>query len=258
MKLVALAVPVVLAACQSNGGDFPLGTGGGGGVINNGGGGSGGGDDAGVDGGDGDAGLQLTGRVCVLTDLRKIGDAKACATTDADGLVVALGRSTATTGKDGSFVIAAPQGSGLTWHVSGGLNENAVVRSAMAFGTDNLIPALRAVRYEDLLRSNGAGLDDLSGSIVMRLVQGLKAVPALQLTTLDTELVFYDASNSDVWATTQTGSFGIVWLPDVLIPNPARAVSVSLTQQPQGTLVATPSVVVEDQTITFVTLDLPP
>jgi hypothetical protein len=255
MKLVALAVPVVLAACQSNGDDFPLGTGGGGGgVINNGGGG--GGDDAGVDGGD--AGLRLSGRVCVLTDLRKIGDARACATTDAGGLAVTLGGGTAMTAQDGSFTIAAPQGAGFTWHVTGGLNDNAVIRSAMAFGTENTIPAVRGVRYEDLLRSNGAGLDDLSGSIVMRLVRGSSALPALQLTTLDTELVFYDASNSDVWATTQTGTFGIVWLPDVLIPSPARAVSVSLTQQPQGTQVAAPSISVEDQTITFVTLDLPP
>src|SRR5512140_3019086 len=69
MKLAVLAL---LAACQSGGGDdYPTGPGGGGPIVVGGGGGGAGGDARTSDGGDSDAGVELTGRVCILKDLRQ-------------------------------------------------------------------------------------------------------------------------------------------------------------------------------------------
>jgi hypothetical protein len=258
MKLVVL---VLLAACNSGAGnDFPIGPGGGGGIIIGGtsppGGGSG---DAGVgDGGDGDAGIPTSGRVCLLTDLRRIGDPAACSMTGADDLVVALGGHTATTAVDGTFTILAPLGSGLSWQVTGGAHTptNLITPSVMPFGTDNTIPAIVATQYLDLLHGNGSVLSDLQGSIFVRVVNGVTGVASVTATSPDaTDPTLYDgAVNGTSWGQNLTGKFGIVWLPAVSIPVPAGPTKVTLVTQ--AVTLATASVTVEDQAITFLTQDV--
>lgn len=256
-----LAVLVLLAACRTGMEDYPYGTGGDppiGHGSNN------GAIDAGVDGnGDGgNGGAQITGRVCLLTDLRLAGVTAGCATTGVDklSLVVSLGARTASPAADGAFSIGAPQGAGFTWHVSG--PANTIVRSAMPFGTSNLIPAIRDARYIDLLQVNGAQINELEGSVVMRVVRGNTVVVGIRALSLDatndTSGTFYDDSDNpndiNAWTTVSTGTLGMVWIPSIPIPVPARPVTVQLSDQTG--LLASPTVTVEDQTITFVTQDL--
>jgi hypothetical protein len=251
-----LALLVLVAACHSNAGDdYPIGPGGDGPSVGSHPGGGGAGDGGTGDGGagDGDAGAPLQGRVCLLTDLRQIGNLARCATTGAGGLSVTLGTRSATTAGDGRFTIFAPLGAGFTWHVTG---LNAITRSAMPFGTDNTIPAISETRYNDLVLLNGAEVTDLQGSIVVRVVSGAAAVPGITAATNDaTGATLYDSpSSAENWAPNATDAAGIAWLPGVNVPVPARPVSVVLKQL--TTTVATLSVAVEDQTITFVTQDL--
>jgi hypothetical protein len=255
MKLAVLVL-VLVAACRAGGGDdYPTGPGGGGVVI--GGGGSGHGGDAGTgDGGDGDGGIPLSGRVCLLNDLRKIGDATACATKGASGLVVTLGIGTgpgarsATTADDGSFSITAPLGAGFTWHVTG----RQIITSAMPFGTDNTIPAVGDTQYTELLGSNSVLLQDQQGSIFVRVVSGTTPVSGVAATSnpAANNLAFYDSNDPLRWDTIHTESFGIAWFPGVpVLPAPATVVL-----SPPGASAVTISATVENQAITFVTRDL--
>ena len=253
MKL-ALVVPLVLTvACKANPDDYPVGGGPGGSGV-------GSGADAATDG-NGDAGAQLHGRVCVVSDLRT-----PTAGCQPDHLLplkiaVSLGSRTAMTADDGSFTIAAPQGSGFTWIASSGpgtLGET-ITRSAMPFGTDNTIPAVTVTRYNDLLGGNGSGmLVDQQGSVVMRLIKA--GVPASNVVaTAPTDALveprYDDANNANTWGTNLTDKFGIVWLPTVQIQQPAVLEVVKLSVQ--GLQVAAPSVPIENQSIMFVTLELP-
>ena len=254
-----LAVLVLLAACRTGMEDYPYGTGG---DPPKGHGSNGDAVDAGVDdsgdGGDGDAGAQITGRVCLINDLRLAGVTAGCATTGVDklSLVVSLGTRTASPTADGSFSIGAPQGAGFTWHVSG--PANTIVRSAMPFGTSNVIPVIRDARYIDLLQINGAQINELEGSVVMRVVRGTTVVVGVTALSLDatnaTSGSLYDSTDIDDWATVSTGTFGMVWIPSIPIPVPARPVTVQLSDQTG--LVASPTATLEDQTITFLTQDL--
>jgi hypothetical protein len=254
-----LAVLVLLAACRTGMEDYPYGTGG---DPPKGHGSNGDAVDAGVDdsgdAGDGDAGAQITGRVCLVKDLRLAGVTAGCEPNGlaALKLVVSLGTRTASTADDGTFSIGAPQGAGFTWHVSG--PANTIVRSAMPFGTSNLIPVVRDTRYIDLLQVNQAQLNELEGSVVMRVVRGTTVVVGVTALSLDATNdrfgSLYDSADIDDWATVSTGTFGMVWIPSIPIPVPARPVTVQLSDQTG--LLASPTVTLEDQTITFVTQDL--
>jgi len=255
MKLVTVALFALLAACADPE-DYPPGGGGGGLPI--------GGNDAGVDGGstDGGDGGKITGRVCLLIDFRQIGSLDKCDKTTADGLTVFLGTRSATTKIDGSFTIDPPQGSGFVWHVSGGLAERAVVRSAMPFGTTNVIPAMRFDRYADLVSSNGGTFNDQEGSIVIRILKSPMGAPVANIsadTTLaNNDVRLYDTATQDVWEMTATGKFGIAWIPSVnLTPTmPPTPTPVTLTNQ-AGMELARPSVTVENQTVTYITQEVP-
>jgi hypothetical protein len=250
------AVLLLVAACQAtNGDDYPVGPGGGGGPIVSGGGGA---NDAGVDGGDGDAGVQLTGKVCLLTDLRDVTNLTDCDDSNAfaRGLIVTLGNRTATTTNGGAFTITAPRGAGFTWTVRGPVDQR-IIRSVMPFGTDNVIPAITFDDYEDLLETNIATVAEGQGSVVMRVVRGVAGVPQVIGTTAGQEIVLYDsATSADIWnsGTVGTGAAGVVWMPGVEVPSPQTSLTINLTQQ--GTPLASPQVIVEDQTITFLTVDL--
>jgi hypothetical protein len=258
MKLAVLVL-LALAACQQGAGsgdDYPVGTGGGGPVVIGGGGGGSGVGDAGTgvgDAGTGDAGTALRGRVCLLTDLRRVGDSTACAGTGANGLVVSLGTRTATTAADGSFTIVAPLGGGLTWHVTG----SRIITSVMLFGADPTIPAISDVVYGDLLNTNQVTLADQQGSIVVRVVSGVTPVVGTTATSIpaSNRLALYDGNNATVWTENRTGTGprGIAWFTDV----PLAAIGATLatvTLTPRG-LGPVPAVPVENQAITFVTQD---
>jgi len=251
MKLVVLGL--LLAACQSAADDFPPGGGGGGGAA--GGGGGGGAVDAGTVSDGGDAGPQLTGRVCLLTDLRQVGNLKECADTGAGHWTVSLGDSTAISGDDGAFTIAAPQGAGFVWHVKAG----RIITSAMAFGTDNTIPVMLVDRYQTLVAETGLPFTEQQGSIVVRVLRGTTPVTSI-VARADNDTTFdalYDGTGPDSWGGAGTGPLGMAWLPSVNVPVPARQVTVSLTTSTQPGVLAAPAVTVEDQTITFVTQALP-
>jgi hypothetical protein len=196
----------------------------------------------------------ITGRVCLLTDLRQIGVAAECADTGAGHWTVSLGSHTAISGDNGAFSIEAPLGGGFTWHVTAG----RIVTSAMPFGADNTIPVLLADRYTELLTENQASLSDLQGSIVVRVVRSNQPVPDVVATALSDATMdsLYDANSAEIWGPNSTGTRGLAWLPSVTVPTPARQVPVTLSLL--GTVVATTPVTVENQTVTFVTQELPP
>jgi len=267
-----LAVLVVVAACHSGVDDYPVG-GGGGGPVNvipgHGDAGQGGGD-----GGDGDAGIPLEGRVCLLGDLRKIGDPTFCATTGALGLTVSLGRgpavtttaTTVTDSGDGHFTILAPLGSDLTWHVTASTLDR-IVPSAMPFGPVNTIPAVTTVVYTDLLNNNQATVLDQQGSIFARVVHGVAAVPGVtatsSLVSVNAAAPFYDADTSkELWSvagpTGHTGSGGVVWFPGELVAasGPTVATLTLALPPPAGTTFTT-TAAVENGVITFMTVAAP-
>src|ERR1044071_7460685 len=254
MKRAALIA--LLAACTASSSDYPMRPGGGGGVIVGGGGSGGTTGDGGVDGGDGDAGVSVSGRVCILKDLRQ---PTLCDTAqDASKVSVSIGgRSPASPpAKTGEFTILAPLGTDLVWHATG----LHFTRSAMPFGTDNLVPIVPLALYSDLLLQNMVTLlAEGQGSVVVRAVTG--AAPAVGVSA-NTTLVsggsvvpLYDAdpSPTDWRELGPTQTHGVLWFPAVNdTTTPAR---ITLTRT-GGTPVVV-SVNVEQQTITFLTQDVP-
>ena len=230
------AVLVLLAACRAGAGDgFPI-------------------VDAGGDAGTGDGGVELHGRVCLLTDLRRVGDATACAGTGARNLMVSLGTRTATTTDDGSFTIVAPLGGGLTWHVTGA----QLVPSVMPFGADYTIPAISDLVYGELLSTNQVTLADQQGSIVVRVVSGLAPVAGVTATSTpaSNRLALYDGNSATLWTENRagTGPGGIVWFADVpLAATGPTFATIALTPRGRSPV---PAVPVENQAITFVTYDV--
>lgn len=244
------AVLLLVAACQAGGvDDYPIGPGGGGPSGQ----GPGGGGDAGVgDGGDGDGGVPLVGKVCLLRDLRNL---TLCNDAEAKGLIVTLGTRTASTTDNGVFTIAAPRGSGFTWHVTSTVRDQ-LITSVMAFGTDNTIPAIRSVDYRALVSSNTVPIGDQEGSIVVRVVNGPTPVANVIAGTVDPDRpVLYAGDDAEIWDPTQTltdARFGVVWFPGVsLTLSPA-----TITLTPQSSTSVTTTATVENQAITFVTRDL--
>jgi hypothetical protein len=256
MKRAVLLLLLVMACQAADSDDYPIAPGGAGPIVVGGGGGP---TDAGVgDGGDGDAGAQLTGRVCLLTDLRAVTNLTACDEgVDAKGLIVTLGTRTAITTDRGAFTISAPRGAGFTWRVRGA-QEDVIVRSAMPFGTDNTIPVIGFERYRELLSNNSATVGPLQGSVVLRVVRGTVGVPQVTATMAGQDLVLYDGTSLTDWntGTVGTGTAGVVWIPGVEVPASGQALAVTLS--PPGAPLVTTPVVVEDETITFVMTDLLP
>jgi hypothetical protein len=260
MKLAVLVVMLV-AACQAGGSggggdDYPVGPGGGGQTPIGGGGrtdaGTG---DGGTDAGDG--GVALTGRVCLLGDLRSIGTLASCKATGARGLLVTLGTRSATTADDGSFVISVPPGGGFSWHVTSG-NTERIEPSVMAFGSDATIPAITVTDYLELLNTNTMTLLDQQGSILVRVLKGgapLAGVTGVLLGSAVANETHYDTNSAAIWGTAQTAGAGMVWFAGVPLANtPPTQVQVKLTVQGAS---VTQTVPVENQAITFVTAEFP-
>ncbi len=217
------------------------------------------GNDAGTgDGGDGGASVTVTGRVCILKDLRR--PTLCDDTKDASHLVLTLGtRTVVTLPPRGDFSFAAALGSDLTWHVRGAVVDQ-IIPSVMAYGTDNTIPVIETGLYTDLLNTVSVELADQQGSIVVRVLSG--GTPAAGVTATTTRPTsngdtFYDGSTPINWATnTTTGPFGVVWFPGVPLANtpPTQAqIGLSVLGGPPP---VTTTATVENLSITFVTRDI--
>lgn len=247
-----LALLVLVAACHASADDYPIGPGGPPG-------GSARGPDAGTgpsdggDAGDGDAGVLITGKVCVVTDLRK---PTACPNTAVvRNVTVSISATrTATPDERGEFSIFAPPGA-FTWHVTG----RDIVPSIVPFGPDARLPVIDQELYLSLENNNSVTPSDAQGAVVMRVVKA--NVPVTSVTAVSNpatpDLARYDQANSAIdWRSDNlgTGPAGAVWLPDVPAENPITG-AVRLTPPvgtPQDVLVP-----VEPQSITFVTVELP-
>ncbi|MDQ3341307.1 MAG: hypothetical protein M4D80_39640 [Myxococcota bacterium] len=231
----------ILAACNpSDGGEFPVEPGGpnpgGMGKML---------DAAPIDAAEPDASAELTGRVCLVSDLRGL----ACAATGAAGITVTLGTQTATTLANGSFTMMTPSGSNLVWRAS----RNDLITSVMAFGPSKTIPIIGDQDYIDLQNANSVTLVAGEGSIVARIVRNNVAVSGavVAISPVAQFAAKYDGLTSSAWTELSTSAAGTVW-----IPGAGLGANVVTATPPSGTP-AMEAVVVEDQAITYVTIDLP-
>jgi hypothetical protein len=249
MKLASLALALALvAACRANPDDYPLGPGG------NGGGGGGGADgglgDAG-DAADGDAGVQISGRVCLITDLQH---PTVCNGGNVNLVTVSIGTTrTATPDVRGDFTINAPLGPFL-WRVSG----RDINTSIVPVGGDNTLPVIDGQLYVEMLASNHVTRPaEGASSTVVRVVRGTAAVAGVTATSVPAtaDLPLYDNNDVLIWRSDNlgTGANGVVWLPDLPLGT-TPSVTVTLTP-PQGAVVRT-TATLEDQAITFLTVEL--
>lgn len=209
--------------------------------------------DAGVVGGGDDAGVLVTGRVCIVQDLRT---PIACDTTrDASSVKVTLGTRTpaAAPAKTGEFTILAPLGTDLVWHATG-LN---FVPSVMPFGTDNTIPIVPDTLYTEMQSMNSVTiLAETQGSVLARVVSGVSPVANVAATSTlvsDNAIPLYDTKDGLIWSVTgPTLANGTIWFPGVNVTTTAARI----TFTPQGGTPVTAPVNVEDQAITFITQDI--
>ncbi|MEO8846901.1 MAG: hypothetical protein ABI591_05700 [Kofleriaceae bacterium] len=238
----AALILILLAACQAKDGpEFSIGGGGGGG-----GGGGQGGVDAFVprDAGLGDV---VTGQVCLLTDARK---PSSCATTGVGGYTVTLDGNSALTEPDGSFLIDSPTSSNLMWSVSGA----DIVSSLMSYSAVHRIPVMKQADYFDLANSNSVLAAPGFGDVFIHVTHAGTSVAGVAATTtpVATFTTLFDGGTPTTWTQVGTGTFGMVWVPGL-----AQG-SVAATLTPQGgTATAVPNIPVGDQTLTWVSLQLP-
>jgi len=252
------ALLVLLAACTASSNDFPPRSGGATGVgpVTSGPGGTTG--DGGVsDANDGDAGVAVSGRICIVRDLRHL---TTCDTLKGDASVVKVsigGRAPAAPpAKTGEFSIVAPLGTDLVWHASG----TNFITTAMPFGPDNTIPIVPDLVYTDLLNQNHVTLlTEGQGSVFVRAVTGALAESGVSATTTlvtGNVIPLYDAdiSSTDWREIGPTQAAGVIWFPGVQVTTttPAR-----ITLSRVGGTPVNVSVNVEDQVITFLTQDVP-
>ena len=203
MRTIA-ALLLLSAAC---GGDdvelYPVNPGGGGPS-------SGGTFGSGSNGGDGDAGVEITGRVCVITDART--PTTGCADTGVAGLTVMLGTRTATTMANGDFTIRVVTGTSNVWRVSG----TGIVPSAMTFTSTNIIPALATQTFSDMTSTNSAAFPG-TGSIIAKVSQNGTALVNATATAAPAPArgTLYDAADEITWNQTSTGGLGAVWIAGI-------------------------------------------
>lgn len=257
-RMMRAALVVLLVGCNASTDDFPTRGGGptGIGPVTSGSGGTTG--DAGTgDGNDGDAGVTLSGRICIVRDLRKLTTCDTSTRGDASKVTVSIGgRTAAPPAKTGEFSILAPLGTDLVWHASG----TNFVTTAMPFGPDNLIPIVDSEDYRVLQVDNQLTvLGEGQGSVVVRAVTGAVAASGVSATTTlvsGNVVPLYDADTSatDWRVLGPTQSSGVMWFPGVQVTTttPGR-ITLSRNGGPQVPV----TVSVEDQTITFLTQDVP-
>ena len=243
MRRVLLVLVVV--GCHPGGDDYPVAPGAagvGGGLPTF--------ADAGFDGSGANGGPQLIGQVCLITDPR---DQTSCASTGAGGLTVTLGTSVATTADNGTFTIARPSGSNITWDVSEPAL-NSIIESITPFTAQAVIPAMPTVVYGQLEGDNGVVPQAGQGAVMLRVTQFGVPVAGATATAVPGGVygTFYDGPTPSAWTANGTGSFGTAWIPALL------AGSVDVTVMPQGgTPVVLSLVPIKEAAITFLTEELP-
>jgi len=188
----------------------------------------------------------IVGRVCLVADLRAL---TTCAAAGAGGLTVTLGTSSTTTTGNGAFAIMAPSGTNLVWRVTG-LN---IVKSVMAFGPSNTIPTIDIADYVDLQNANSVTLAVGEGSIVARIVRNGVAQNGVvaSVSPLAQFPTKYDGITAIAWTELATSTAGTAWIPGAALGTNA------VTATPLTGTAATESVLVEDQAITYATIELP-
>ena len=252
--LKGICAAFVLVAACTNSHNYPVigGGGGGGNVGVDGGGHVDGATDGATDAVPGDGGT-ITGRVCLLTDLR---DLTSCASTGASGLTVTLGAGSAigsaTTSDDGSFSLTKPAGTGLMWQVTG----STIVTSSMAYSADTKIPAVSSTDYATLQGDSGVTSTPGQGAVMARITQANSPLAGATASSnpAGQYLVEYAGSNANAWTQNATDAHGTAWLPGLASMQPA-VITVAASG---GTPSATRSVTPPDQGIAFVMVDLGP
>jgi len=230
---------VVLAACKpGTGEDYPINPGG---------------DDTGdfrpmvdapmADQALGDSSALITGRVCLLADLRA---PTVCAGTGAGNITVQLGNVTTLTADDGMFSLVSPGGTNLVWRVGA----VGLVTSAVPFSTSNILPVIDAAYYDDMITTNGVILNSGEGSIVLfvRDALGPLAGASVTVTPTATYLPMHDTANRNVWVTGDTGQFGVSWTPG------ATAGTAVVTVTPPSGSAQQASLPIIDGAITYTTV----
>jgi hypothetical protein len=191
----------------------------------------------------------IAGRVClIMADPRALAT---CADTGAGGFTVALGGVTATTAANGAFILTPPAGSNLMFTVNG----PSIVTSTQMFSPTNVIPAINADLFEQVLAANGIVLSPGSGSIFSSVFA--RGVPAAGITAASTPSPafgpFFDGTTPTSFTLNATGARGVVFLPGVAI-GPASVTFSDLATANETTV---DGIQVVDGGITFVDAVLP-
>lgn len=193
-----------------------------------------------------EAGATIDGRVCVLTDMRRL---TTCLESGVGGIMVTLGTKSAVTAVDGSFTIDMPTATQLVWRVSG----TNIVSSVLAFGPTTSIPAVDLQTFNDILGDNSVVLQTNQGSIVTRLLRnGLPVVGATVSPNPDAQYATkYDGPTVTAWTELKTSDAGVAWIAG------AQVGDTTVTVSPMTGTGASAKLPVEDGAITFATIDLP-
>jgi hypothetical protein len=191
----------------------------------------------------------IAGRVClIMADPRAL---DTCADTGADNITVALGSATTTTAANGAFALVPPPGSNLVFTVSG----PSIVTSSQMFSPTNLIPAINADLFDQVLAANGIVLSPGSGSIFGSVF--VRGVPAAGVTVASTPSPafgpFFDGTTPTTFGLDETGVRGVVFLPGVTV-GPASVTFSDLATAGETTV---EGIQVVDGGITFVDAVLP-
>ena len=245
MRTLALALLVVTSCSQGDGAMFPL-TGGGGG------GGAGGGV---TDANHADSPSTLAtlqGRVCLVTDPR---DPTTCSTASALGYLVTLDGRTATTAADGTFKIDAPHSATPRWMVTG----SDIVPSLMSLSASLLIPVMKRADYLELENENGVIATVGYGDVFIHVTRANANAATVVAAPTPTPLYSpqYDGTTASAWQVTSTGSFGMVWIAQ-LVSGVGAVATASTTLTPQaGATTTLGNIPVGDGALTWVSVELP-
>jgi hypothetical protein len=187
----------------------------------------------------------FVGRVCLLSDSRKIDQ---CASTGAGGLTVRLGSSTAVTSDSGMFTIAGT--AATVWTVTGA----NIVTSLKVVG-DYEIPAITRTMFNGMIAQNlmpfppNAG----EGHVIAQVVRNGMPLPGATATqpAAATWAPFYDGSDATHWTQAGTGANGAVWIPNIDVG------AASTTFASGTTTIMSTGIPIQDGAITFMTVIFP-